>query len=135
MQDYPWTALVTLLALLLYILTLMGAGAARGRAKIPAPAMTGDPNFERALRVQMNTLESLPVFVPALWLFGLHWGDVIAAGIGAFWIIGRALYWRAYISDPKSRSIGFQIQGLATVVLLLGALWGVGQVLLAKFTT
>jgi len=44
-------------------------GRARGKYKVKAPATTGDPAFERAFRVQMNTLESAVAFLPVLWLF------------------------------------------------------------------
>jgi len=108
---------------------IVGVGGARGKAKIAAPATTGEPIFERHFRVHMNTLESLPLFLPSLWLFASHWGDAWAAGIGAFWIVGRLLYWASYVRDPTSRSLGFGIQGLATMALLIGALIGVVQIL------
>lgn len=130
MQQFPWTALVTLLALVIYVAMSIGVGRARGKFKIAAPATTGDPIFERNFRVHMNTLESLPTFLPSLWLFASHWGDQLAAGIGAFWIIGRLLYWASYVRDPKSRSLGFGIQGAATLSLLFGALFGVAQLLI-----
>jgi glutathione S-transferase len=129
-QQFPWTALVTLLALLLYMGMIIGVGRARAKYKIAAPAMTGDAAFERHFRVHMNTLESLPIYIPALWLFASHWGDQRAAAIGAFWIVGRVIYWAGYVRDPRSRSLGFGIQGATNLVLLLGALFGVAQILL-----
>ena len=97
--------------------------------------MTGDATFERHFRVHMNTLELLPIFLPSLWLFGLCWGDQLAAGIGALWIVGRVIYWASYVRDPKSRSLGFGVQGFANVALLVGALMGVVQTLLAGMGT
>jgi glutathione S-transferase len=47
------------LALVEYFYFVMAVGAARGKHKIAAPAVTGNPDFERAYRVQMNTLEQL----------------------------------------------------------------------------
>ena len=129
MQDFPWTALVTLLALGIYMGMIIGVGRARGGHQIAAPATTGDPTFERHFRVHMNTLESLPLFLPSLWLFASCWGDLWAAGVGAFWLVGRILYWNGYVRDPKSRSAGFAIQGDASLALLIGALAGVVQVL------
>jgi uncharacterized MAPEG superfamily protein len=130
MQEFPWTALVTLLALVAYVAMIVAVGGARGKAKIAAPATTGEPIFERHFRVHMNTLESLPLFLPSLWLFASHWGDALAAAIGAFWIVGRLLYWTSYVRDPTSRSLGFGVQGLATIALLIGALIGVVQILI-----
>ncbi len=123
MQAHVWTAIVTLLALLVYF--YMGARVGRDRARygIEAPAVTGDPNFERSYRIQMNTLEWLPIFLPSLWLFAVTWNaDIAAALIGVVWILGRILYLINYARDPKSRGAGFGIQSLATGVLLFGAL-------------
>ncbi len=131
MHDFAWTALVTLLALIVYFVIAGAVGRARGKYKVAAPATTGDPNFERYFRVQMNTLEWLPIFLPSLWLFALYWGDQAAAGLGAVWIVGRILYFSSYVRDPKSRSAGFGIQGLAALALLIGALVGVVQALIA----
>jgi uncharacterized membrane protein YecN with MAPEG domain len=130
MQQFPWTTLVTLLALLVYMSMIIGVGQARRKYKIAAPAMTGDAVFERHFRVHMNTLESLPIYLPCLWLFASHWGDQLAAAIGGLWIAGRLIYWASYVRDPKSRSLGFQIQAFSNVALLLGALVGVIQVLI-----
>ena len=74
------------------------------------------------MRVQSNTLEWLPIFLPSLWLFALYWNELVAAALGLVWIIGRLLYATGYMADPAKRSTGFFIQFLATAVLLLGAL-------------
>ena len=57
------TALVTVLALMVYIWQLMRVGSARNRLGVAAPATTGHPEFERHFRVQANTLESLIIFL------------------------------------------------------------------------
>jgi len=101
----------------------------RHRVGIDAPAMTGDPQLERAIRVQANTLEWLPVFLGAMWLFAIYWNDLVAAGLGVVWILGRLIYAAAYMADPKKRGPGFGIQALATLVLLFGALGRVIYVL------
>ena len=121
---------VTLAALLVYLWTGIRAGAARARYKVEAPAVTGSPEFERAYRVQLNTLEWLPLFLPSLWLFAWYWSAPIAAALGVVWIIGRVNYGLAYVADPAKRGPGFGLQAFATLVLLLGAL-GKAVVLLA----
>ena len=63
-----WPALVTLATLLLLFGCVWLVSAARGRHKVRAPATTGPEEFERAYRVQMNTLENAVIFLPALWL-------------------------------------------------------------------
>lgn len=122
MQPHSLVAIVTLLSLLLYF--SMGLGVARARQKcgIHAPAMTGDPVLERCIRVQANTLEWLPIFLVSMWLFALYWNDLVAAGVGLVWIVGRVLYGRGYVTDPAKRETGFVIQALACGVLLFGAL-------------
>jgi glutathione S-transferase len=86
--------------------------------------MTGTPEFERAVRVQMNTLEWLPIYLGSLWLFAVYVEPRIAAAIGLVWIVGRVLYMRGYLEAAPKRSPGFLVQGLATLVLLVGALIG-----------
>ena len=61
-----FVALVTSLLLLQYI-TFMGlCGKARAQSGLQAPAVTGDETFERAYRVQMNTVEQLIIALPAM---------------------------------------------------------------------
>lgn len=128
MQDqHALVAIVTCLSLLVVIWMMMRVGGARGRTGIAAPAMTGHPDLERHVRVHLNTLESLPIYLASLWLFTLVYptvpfNDLIAAGLGLVWIVGRLMYAMGYVKDPGARSMGFLVQGLAIVVLLLGAL-------------
>jgi uncharacterized membrane protein YecN with MAPEG domain len=116
-------ALVTLLALLVYVWTLARAGQARAKFGVEAPATTGHPDFERHFRVQANTLEGIVIFLPALWVFAIFSGqDLVAAGLGLVWVVGRIVYAVSYAKEAKTRSAGFGIQALATIALLLGAL-------------
>jgi glutathione S-transferase len=118
-------ALVTLLALAFYFWTGIVVAQARGKYNIKAPAMTGNADFERTVRVQENTLEWLPLFLVSLWMFAMYWPAWIAAAIGAVWIVGRFMYMQGYIAAAEKRSTGFLVQSLAVAVLFLGALVGV----------
>jgi glutathione S-transferase len=120
----PWVAIVALLSLLFYLFTGVNVARARAVHKVADPAMTGAPEFERAVRVQMNTLEWLPVYLVALWLFALYVEPRIGAAIGAVWVGGRVLYMRGYLRAAEQRSAGFFIQAIATFVLWMGALAG-----------
>jgi glutathione S-transferase len=122
MEDLHLVSIVTLLALILYFWMGLRVAGARRKSGIAAPAMSGDPLLERHLRVQGNTLEWLPIFLPSLWLFAYYWDDAIAAAIGFAWIVGRIVYAVGYVADPKKREAGFLIQTLAAAVLLFGAL-------------
>ena len=119
---YHLTALVTLLALAFYLFVTINVSRARSRTGIKVPATSGHPDFERAFRIQANTLEWMPVFLPALWLFAIYIGDAIAAGIGAVWIIGRIVYFIGYSKAAAKRGPGFMIQGITAIALWAGAL-------------
>ena len=119
------TALVTLLALLFYFFTGLNVGRSRVRTGVKVPAMSGHPDFERAFRIQMNTLEWMPIFLPSLWLFAIYISDAIAALIGAVWIIGRIVYFLGYSKEAARRGSGFAIQALAGIALWVGALGAV----------
>ncbi|HMW23550.1 MAG TPA: MAPEG family protein [Burkholderiaceae bacterium] len=116
--------LVALLALLQYLFFGALVGQARVRHGVEAPAVTGHPLFERMYRVQMNTLELLVVFLPALWLAALYWSPLGMGALGAVYLVGRLIYWRAYTRDPVSRSLGFTLSFLPIVLLLLAGLGG-----------
>ena len=119
---YHFTALVTCLAILFYFFTSLQVGKARAKFGIKAPATTGNPGFERVFRVQMNTLEWMPIFLPALWLFAIYISDPIAAVLGLVWIAGRILYMTGYSQAAEKRGRGFGIQAAAAILLWLGAM-------------
>jgi glutathione S-transferase len=125
-----WIVVVTVLALLQYV----GFGAlvirARARYGVKAPATAGHETFERLHRVQMNTLELLVVFLPALWIAGRHAQGPWVASVGAVFIVGRFMYLRAYTRDPASRSAGFALSVGPALVLLVMALVGAARNLL-----
>ena len=118
-------ALVTLLAVLLLFGTVWVVGRARGKHGIKAPAVTGHPAFERAYRVQMNTLEQTVMFLPTLWL-AANYGFSGWAGIaGLVWLAGRVWYAVAYLSDAGKRGPGFALGMIAWLALLVMACIGV----------
>ncbi|QIO31072.1 MAPEG family protein [Bradyrhizobium sp. 1(2017)] len=122
---YHLTALVTLLAIAFYFFTTINVSRSRTKTGIKVPATLGHPDFERAFRIQMNTLEWMPIFLPALWLFAINIGDAIAAGLGAVWIIGRVVYFVGYSKAAAKRGPGFAIQALAAMALWAGTLGAV----------
>ena len=80
--------------------------------------------FERAYRVQMNTLEQLVGFLPALLIAGVYWPQAVVAAVGAVYLVGRFLYAHEYLGDPAKRAPGFALTVLPTGALLLAALAG-----------
>lgn len=119
-----YAAIVLVLVLLEYTFFAMMVGKARGTYKVDAPAVTGHEVFERYYRVQQNTLEQLIVFVPGIFLFAVYVNALTAAGLGVIFFIGRLLYYKSYVSDPKSRSVGFVLSFLPANILLIGGMVG-----------
>lgn len=121
----PYVELVAVLAVLQFFFFGAMTGKARGKSGLKAPAVTGDAGFERMYRVQMNTLEVLIILLPGLFLAGKYWSDALVAGIGMVYVIGRFIYWRAYISEPSKRAIGFILSIVPALGLVLLALIGI----------
>ncbi len=117
-------AIVATLALLEYTVFVFRTGRARGKHGVPAPATTGHPEFERTLRVQENTIEQLVIFLPALFLFARYASATWAAVLGLVFVLGRALYAHAYVTDPARRGPGFLLSIVPNLILTLGALIG-----------
>src|SRR5215475_3845101 len=111
---YHNTALVSVLAVAFYFFTSTQVARARIKYGVKLPAISGNEDFERVFRVQMNTLEWMPIFLPSLWLFAIYVGDAIAATFGLIWIVGRIVYMIGYIQSVPRRSPGFFIQASAT---------------------
>ena len=127
---YTWPALVTIAALIMYFLVTMNVGRARFKSGIKPPAMTGDPAFECAVRIQQNTLEQIVFFLPLLWVFAAYLNPLWASGFGAAWVVGRILYAIGYTQAPEKRFPGFALSMLSSLSLLIGSLVGVVRSLL-----
>jgi len=123
-------ALVTLLTVLLLFATTMVTGRARGKYGIKAPATSGHPLYERAYRVQMNTIESSVLFLPTLWLAATYGFSGWAGIVGLVWVVGRVWYALAYLRDPAQRGPAFATGMLAFLALLVMASIGVSRALL-----
>jgi uncharacterized membrane protein YecN with MAPEG domain len=124
MQTLPFASVVTLLALLEFMILGMAVGRARAKYGVKAPATSGNEMFERHFRVHYNTLEQLIVFLPSLWLFAIFVSDLWSAILGAVFIVSRVLYAVGYVSEPKKREVGSIASFAVVAILLLGALYG-----------
>jgi glutathione S-transferase len=126
------TGFITVIALVFYFWTGMGVATMRGKHKVDAPTMTGPLEFESAVRVQMNTLEWLVVYLPLLWLATIYFSPAMTvvylswlpAVLGIVWILGRWMYMSGYMAAPNKRSNGFLISGIAIIGLLICAVVG-----------
>ena len=125
-----WVEIVTLLALIELIVFGVLVSRARGTYGVAAPATTGNPIFERYYRVQANTIETLMVFLPALWIAASYWSARYVALIGVVYLIGRILYLVDYVRDPKRRGTGYLLSMLPALVLIIAGLVGAIKALL-----
>jgi glutathione S-transferase len=122
----PYVAIVTALAILEFMWFSVLVSKARVKYAVVAPNTSGDEMFNRYYRVHMNTLEQLMVFLPALWVFASFVSPIWAAALGAVFVVGRAIYGATYIRDPKSRSLGFGLTMLPSLVMIVGILvWAI----------
>jgi len=125
-----WVAIVIGLVLIQYVVFGILVGRARAKYNCPAPAMSGDPVFERYYRVHANTGEQLIVLLPAITIYAYYGNAVIAALAGAVYLLGRILYLRGYVADPAQRGLGFMISFLPVVFLLLAGIISAARSLL-----
>ena len=119
-----YITIIAMLALLQFVYFSFQVGKARGQYNVPAPAVSGNEEFERYFRVQQNTLEQLVIFLPAFFACAVMGNTFFASAAGVVFLIGRVLYARAYVRDPGSRTIGFVLGFLANLALIFAALWG-----------
>ena len=127
-------SIITVSALVVYYVNILKVGLARAKYDVQPPAVTGDPNFERAFRVQQNMLEQLILFLPLLWIFAYYVSELWAVILGSIWIVGRVLFSWGYYQEAKKRTLGFGISGLSVLGLLLGSLVTFGLLVVQQFT-
>ena len=119
-----YVELVALVAILQYLAFGALAGNARQKSGLKAPAVSGHEGFERMYRVQMNTLETLVAFLPALFLSAQYAPAIFVAGLGVIYLIGRTIYWRSYVESPAKRGLGFMLSIIPTFALIVVAIVG-----------
>ena len=116
--------IVAILAVFQFIVFSFLVGRARVKHGIKAPAISGNEEFERVFRVQMNTLEQLACFLPALLLAAVYWPPIYVSLAGLVYLSGRLVYRQSYISNPSKRALGFLLTIVPTFCLLVAALIG-----------
>lgn len=130
MKLYLYTSCITLLTVLLMFGLTFNVGRARAKYQVKAPAVSGHELFERAYRIQLNTIENVLMFLPALWLYAIFLGDKGAGDSGVIWLIARVWFAIAYQLNPAKRGLGFIISILVIAGLWAGAAYGIFQVLI-----
>jgi len=128
--EILWTATVTLLIGLFYFYTAFSVGNLRAKHNIRAPATSGHPEFDRAYRAQLNTLEQMGIVLPFLWVaafYPIPWAW-LAPLIGVIWIVSRIVYRVGYMADPDKRLLGAMVGGLCNLALFVIAAIGIVRV-------
>jgi len=110
--------LITVLALLQFLYFGILVSNARTRYGIKAPAVSGDAVFERYYRVQVNTLELLVIFLPAMWMASSHIAPLWIGALGVVYLVGRFIYQTSYVKAPEKRILGFGLSALPILILL-----------------
>jgi glutathione S-transferase len=123
-----WIHLITLLSLLQLFGFSIAVGRAREKYGVKAPAMSGHEIFDRYFRVQMNTVELIVLFLPALYVAANYWGPLWIALIGCVYLIGRHLYFLGYIDPAKKRTLGFGLSMIPILILVILGLIGIVRV-------
>lgn len=124
--NFYYPGLLSGIALLVYYLTLLGAGLGRVKYKVSAPSHSGPPEYERRVRTQLNTLEHLVLFLPGLWLFSFAVDPIWGAAIGSLWPIGRIFYALGYYREPQKRLPGLYLSMPPIYIFVLGTIIGFG---------
>ncbi len=125
-----WVDLVTLLAVIQFFCFAFFVGKARVKYGIRAPAVSGSVEFERYFRVQQNTLETLIMFLPALWIAAHYWSTTWMALIGAVYLVGRVLYFFSYVRDPTRRTLGYALSIGSVGILVVMGLLGIARAII-----
>lgn len=123
-DPFLYVAIVSALALLAYYFTLLKAGLARVKFKVPAPSHDGPEEYVRHVRAHHNTLEHLVLFLPGLWLFAYTVSPIWAAAIGMIWPPMRVLYAIGYHKAAEKRLIPLYISMPVIYIFVLGSLIG-----------
>jgi uncharacterized MAPEG superfamily protein len=122
-----WTATVTVLIVLFYFYTAFRTGNLRGKHNIKAPATSGHPEFDRAYRIQLNTLEQMGIVLPCLWVaafYPIDWAW-LAPLVALIWLVARVVYMIGYMADPDKRLPGAMLSGICDLTMFIIAAAGV----------
>lgn len=117
--------LVTCGVMALYFWALLRVGGARSTYGIKPPHCDGPEAFMRIFRAQQNTLEQIVLFLPMLWLCAIYFNPLYATVLGIIWLGARIWYVLAYSAETDKRKPPFIIAIIMTVLLFIGALYGV----------
>ena len=100
---------MTLVVVYLWFVSLLVVNA-RVKYNIQPPKTSGNVDFEKIYRIQVNTYEASILYLPLFTILYLVSNGFIAAGAIILWLIARVIYQLGYSKNVTSRTIGFRIQ-------------------------
>src|ERR1043166_4216599 len=115
--GWPWTGLVTLFTLLVYLVLAVNSARARSKYGVKLPRLDGPDDYLRIVRTHLNTLEQMVIFLPLLWLTAFATNDEMAAMGGVAWPLSRILFAIGYYRSVEGRLLGF-VLGILVIVAL-----------------
>jgi len=124
-MDY--VNLIVLAALVEYIAFILIVGATRNKYGVGAPATSGNDQWERLYRIQVNTAEQLVLFIPAIYGFAYYVSEMWAASIGIVFLIGRIVYFFGYKNSGEKRLPGAIMSSWTSYIFVIGALIGLAM--------
>jgi len=104
MQEYASLCFVTVLAAVMYCYHSYFVLRARIHFRIPPPAISGPPLFEKVVRVQQETQEQFALLVPLVWIFGVFLSQWLACVVTVVWILSRALFSGLHAQEKLSQN-------------------------------
>jgi glutathione S-transferase len=132
-KELAYPAAATILAIVIYLVQSKNVAMGRIKYNVLAPKTMGyNDNFDRIMRVHVNTLEQMPIFIPLLWIFALTISAYYSCVLGILWAIGRVAYSIGYYKSAEGRHnlIGY-LSDLAGLILLVGSIYGSVNLLLS----
>ena len=112
--------------LMLILLQTLYFGIEVGRARqllgIEAPDVFGDDEIDRYFRAHQNSLEQLIIFLPAVLVTAYLGYSFTCVVCGVFYFLGRAIYFRSYVKEPKKKTLGFVLSFFSSVILIMTSL-------------
>jgi len=62
------------------------------------------------------------MFIPAIYVTAYYGNPLYAAAAGVVFLIGRMLYFRSYVKEPSSRTLGFMLSMVPSLGMVIAAL-------------
>ena len=129
--EFGFVAFVVGSTFFLNMWQMNNIGKLRKKYGVKYPEMYSDkhPQFNCAQRAHQNTLEQIPFFLATVLMGGLR-TPMLAAGLGAAWILGRIVYSVGYYSGNPEKRVPGAIIGFVVMFLLTGLTFYTGLGLL-----